>query len=884
MHLQKRLTNTAFYCIALVQLVAVVSFAGWLFNSFSLKHPLPGLVAMNPLTALLFIIAGIAFQAFSSGGYQRTANLLSFIVCVIALTKVISIFIDLPFTIDAILFKSQVNTDISNGLPNRIAPNTAACFILIAFALLLLHSSRITYKKIAHQLSLVIFMISLLSILGYIYGVKSFYGVMIYMPMAIQTAFCFLLFSLAILFAQPNIGFMSVFTGSYSGSITARMFIPAIIIIPAAFGLFVLYAYWQHFFSTEFSMALLVLGVMIVFTALIWYTTLQLNHRDIRHREAEDILRRREEQVNTIFNTAPDAMILIDREGLISLANKQAYHLFGYSKEELIGKEANLLLPAEIRSLPIFQASKQVANMKEPVHDMQLFALKKGDIIFPVEVNVSQLSTQGEEQVLVAFRDITQRRELENELKQFNEELEAQVIERTQQLVNIFERVSDAFMAFDKDWHYRYVNARAGELIRRDPELLIGKHVWTEFPKEINETFYNACHRAMQQQEQLNYQDYYAPYEKWFDINLYPSDNGLSVYFKDITESKQYEDALKHSADKYRMLFESNPLSMWVFDLETFLIIDVNHAAILHYGYSREEFLSMTIQQIRPPEDKESVIAFSQKNIEGIRHAGVWRHIRKDRSIILVEVTSHDILYQDKHSRLILANDVTAKINAEQHLLASNEQLRKLSARMETLREEERKHIAREIHDELGQMITGLKMDIVWLQKNLPQSTPEIQSKLKDSTELINSSIKTVRKIATELRPSILDDLGLIAALEWLSSDFQKKTGLTCIFNNYAGELRLGMPVQTALFRIYQESLTNIMRHSNATLVNTSMSIDENFVTLKIQDNGKGFDTHQQKETLGLLGMKERASIINGTFTVSSTPEKGTIVSVNVPL
>jgi signal transduction histidine kinase len=214
-----------------------------------------------------------------------------------------------------------------------------------------------------------------------------------------------------------------------------------------------------------------------------------------------------------------------------------------------------------------------------------------------------------------------------------------------------------------------------------------------------------------------------------------------------------------------------------------------------------------------------------------------------------------------------------------------NEQLRELSAHLQNIREEERIHIAREMHDELGQLLTGFKMDANWLQKRLIDSADtKMKEKLSSMIALVDESVKFVRELAAELRPSILDDLGLIPALDWHSEEFTKRYAIDVKFESQVDDLSTTPLIATGLFRIYQESLTNVARHSEATSVHAKLELADRKICLTIEDNGKGFDTASRKKTLGLLGMKERAAMIGGTLTIDSVVGKGTKVMIEIGL
>jgi signal transduction histidine kinase len=198
--------------------------------------------------------------------------------------------------------------------------------------------------------------------------------------------------------------------------------------------------------------------------------------------------------------------------------------------------------------------------------------------------------------------------------------------------------------------------------------------------------------------------------------------------------------------------------------------------------------------------------------------------------------------------------------------------------------------IAREIHDELGQALTGLKMDLSALQKSLRKTGELDLGRLTEKTttmsELVDSTIQTVRKIATDLRPGILDDLGLVAAIEWQAQDFQKRTGIKCSFAPGMDEVEMNADRSTALFRIFQETLTNVARHSAATEVEVMLNRYDDNIALEISDNGKGIAPAEisGRRSLGLLGMRERAQLLGGELMISGSPKEGTSVTVRIPL
>jgi signal transduction histidine kinase len=223
---------------------------------------------------------------------------------------------------------------------------------------------------------------------------------------------------------------------------------------------------------------------------------------------------------------------------------------------------------------------------------------------------------------------------------------------------------------------------------------------------------------------------------------------------------------------------------------------------------------------------------------------------------------------------------------AEEQLRQSHEQLRALSVYLQSVREEERTRIAREVHDELGQALTSCKLDLSWLASRLPRDLKPLLDKTRALTTHIDSTIQTVRRISSELRPGVLDHLGLVAALEWQANEFQNRTGIKCELDTDVHEPLPDQNLSTTLFRIFQETLTNVIRHAGATHVTVDLKETDGRITLEVRDNGRGIARSEisNRKSMGLLGMRERAALLGGIFKIGRvTQGKGTRVSVSIP-
>ena len=230
--------------------------------------------------------------------------------------------------------------------------------------------------------------------------------------------------------------------------------------------------------------------------------------------------------------------------------------------------------------------------------------------------------------------------------------------------------------------------------------------------------------------------------------------------------------------------------------------------------------------------------------------------------------------------------DISERRQWEKELMESRERLRELACHLQDVREEQRSRIAREIHDELGQALTALKMDVHWLGRRLPEGAPELLDKIEAMSDLIGSTVQSVRRICSELRPGILDDFGLVAAIEWQAEEFAKRTGVPCEISAAPAEIVLNQDLTIAVFRIFQETLTNIARHAGASRVDVELKDEKDFFEMNVCDDGMGMQTGllERRKSFGLIGIRERVRDFGGQFSVSESPAGGTCVKIRIPI
>ena len=353
----------------------------------------------------------------------------------------------------------------------------------------------------------------------------------------------------------------------------------------------------------------------------------------------------------------------------------------------------------------------------------------------------------------------------------------------------------------------------------------------------------------------------------------------------DITERKLAEEALQASESRFSIAFNSNPMLASISMLEGGRFLAVNDSFVALTGYSREEAVGHTALELNlwpNPEDRRSVMDKLKKETRVRDFEASIRLKNGEERILLLSIEKIEL--DGQVCLLHVADDITLRKRAEQALRA-------LSARLHSAREEEGTRIAREIHDELGGALTGLKWDLEKIDKTLNSlvnglQLAEVRSRIGSMTTLIETTINTVRRIAAELRPGVLDDLGMVAAIEWQIEQFQLRSGLKCHLTNDANEIELSREKATAVFRILQEILTNVLRHAQATNLYVKLGRSKHYFEVEVRDDGRGITESQtmNSRSLGLLGMKERALLVGGEVRITGSEGAGTTVCVRVPL
>jgi len=359
--------------------------------------------------------------------------------------------------------------------------------------------------------------------------------------------------------------------------------------------------------------------------------------------------------------------------------------------------------------------------------------------------------------------------------------------------------------------------------------------------------------------------------------------------WSDVTGERQANELIRRQADIINQIQES----VITVDMNGY-VTSWNHGAEHLLGYTATEALGKHISFVYPEEDREFLEhhVLAPAKAKGTHQIEIRR--RTKSGALRFAQLSLTLLRNDSGDPIGIVGysmDITDRKRGEEALLTSRNQLASLAVRLESVREEERGRIALEVHDVLGQALTGLKLDISWVYKQLVEShgsfePASVLARLAASLKLVDATIQSVREIATTLRPSVLDQLGLEAAIEWQAQEFHHRTGIACTTSISPDHIHVDAQQSTALFRILQEVLTNVVRHAHATEVDIRLEETREHVMMQVRDNGTGITAVAQSgpQAFGLLGMRLRAQQQGGTFDIQGTSGRGTTVTVKIPL
>jgi PAS domain S-box-containing protein len=365
----------------------------------------------------------------------------------------------------------------------------------------------------------------------------------------------------------------------------------------------------------------------------------------------------------------------------------------------------------------------------------------------------------------------------------------------------------------------------------------------------------------------------------------------FTAILRDISLRLQAEDSLARSEARLRGILDSAMDAIITVD-ESQRIVLFNAAAEAVFGCPREEAQGAPLNWFIPERFRsghaEHMRRFAQTGSSARRMGGlrIVTGLRRNGEEFPIDASISFLEEGGNKYYTVILRDVSERVRAEAALRRSAEELQEMAAAAHSVREQEKSRIARELHDELGQSLTALKMDVAWLRETLAEHDPAAIDKLDRMEAMVDGTVAATRRIAADLRPLMLDDLGLVPAVEWLVQGFTQRTGIACRLSVGSPEPQLHDPHATAIFRILQESLTNVARHSGALRVDVAIAVEDGHVRIRVEDDGVGFSTEApgKQGSFGLIGIRERAHLLRGTARIHSAPGAGTRIEAELPL
>lgn len=583
--------------------------------------------------------------------------------------------------------------------------------------------------------------------------------------------------------------------------------------------------------------------------------------------------------LKNIFESLEESVMLIDpKTQAIIDCNIATVNILGFSKDELIGKSSKVFHIDEDNYQQLVEKCSEVLQHQNKFKVEYVLKRKNGELInteHTISINRDEIGEIN--QVVSVFRDITERKKAEIELKERNHFIEAiidnipigiavnKIDDGSLTLINsqfsdiygwsdeIVNSTDDFFNCVYQDEEFRNkmkerINA---DIMSGDPERM----QWDKVPidtKNQGKRFVNAKNIPV------------------------PEQNLMISTVLDVSEKARAEIELKESEERYRHLFENNPQPMWIFDLDTHQFLEVNNAAMNEYGYSKEEFLSMKIFDIRPDTEIKRIEQHLDKLPELNNTEDIWVHQKKNGEKILTNVYGTTLKYGSLNARLILVNNVTEKIKYREMLI---------NATVEG-ENRERKRLAQELHDGIGQYLSAVNLNLESIKKEIEHLSEKRRKRFLTSLSFIKKAMKETRAMAYTLMPAELDDYGLKVALMSLAEQIEKSAEIHIEVVLEFDEDKLDSKIRSNIYRITQEAINNAIQHGKSDEILIDYKVINNTLKCTIKDNGIGIDLQKLDTTksLGFRNIKARVEAMSGDIALNSTLGNGLEITISVPL
>ncbi|MCP5063785.1 MAG: PAS domain S-box protein [Ignavibacteriae bacterium] len=605
---------------------------------------------------------------------------------------------------------------------------------------------------------------------------------------------------------------------------------------------------------------------------------------DITERKNEERIKRElEVSYYDIFNNSSDAIYVQDKNGCFLEVNKGVFEMYGYTKEELIGNTPKMISADGKNDLGKISTYIKEAFNGKPCQ-FEFWGKRKNGEIFPKLVRIKKGSYLGQDVVIAFALDITDQKNYEQELKRWED-----VFKHSKWGVVVgsaYEKKLGLMNPAFAEMHGYTIE----ELKEKSVEMLFTPKERVKIPSIFKEAY---------EKGSINFETEHlrkdgSSFPIFANVSATKDEKGNLLHrivnIHDITELKEAEKVIERERDQAQKYLDVAGVLLGVLDVNGTITL-MNKKGLKILGYKEKELIGKNWFEIALQKDYVNEVkkVFTKIMSGKLKNMEYYENPIITKSGDVKTIAFHNTVLRNYNSEIIgvlfSGEDITLQKEAIKNLKKSKEEMDELAQHLQDIREEERHGIATEIHDDLGQTLTALKLDTSILLSKLPDADPEIIKKLFSMKNLTDHTIKTVQKISSELRPGILDDLGLCAALEWEIGKFEERTSIKCKLKLTPTDISFDKQLNVTIFRLFQESLTNVARHAKATKLDVKIIQKLAKITMSIKDNGIGITTEQANnhKSFGLVGMRERLKKIGGGISFTSEPNKGTTVKIVIP-
>lgn len=582
-----------------------------------------------------------------------------------------------------------------------------------------------------------------------------------------------------------------------------------------------------------------------------------------------------------------DAIISVDEAQTIVLYNQAAEKIFGWPTAQVLGQPLALLLPERFRAGHADHV-KRFAETGVTSRRMSgatvVYGRRASGEEFPVEASISQVDTPDGKLFTVILRDVTARVRAEQEQSRL-----------AARLAGLLDSAMDAIITVDHEQRIVLYNQAAEKIFGWSQAQVMGRSLDMLMPERYRKAHAEHIHMfAALGTTSRRMGDGTVIHGLRQNGEEFPMDASISqldstegklftVILRDVTARVRSEQDQSRLAARLVGLLDSAMDGIITVDAQQRIML-YNRAAEKIFGWTAAEVMGCSLNMLMPERYRSDhfdyIRRFATTGVTSRRmgDATVVHGQRRNGEEFPMDASISQLDTPEGKLFTVILRDVTERVRAQEDLAT-------FATEASAIREQEKSRVARELHDELAQSLTALKMDTIWVRENLEADVAVTDRKLAEMLAMLDSSVAATRRIAADLRPLVLDDLGLMPAVEWLVQNFTQRTGIVCELDADE-DLELEEPYATAVFRIVQESLVNVGKHSKARRVKVVMDLDGPEMLLSVQDDGVGFslEAGRKPNSLGLAGLRERARLLRGTISLQSQPGSGTRVEARIPI